>query len=110
MPVSLGLVVATDAVRAAQMAAEEINAAGGVNVGGVKRMIEIKEIDSRAMLPGVPAADSLLAYEKLILQNKVDAFSASAERSEVCLAAMDLIAKYKLIHIIPGDNHTESSR
>jgi branched-chain amino acid transport system substrate-binding protein len=102
MPVSLGLVVATDAVRAAQMAAEEINAAGGVNVGGVKRMIEIKEIDSRAMLPGVPAADSLLAYEKLILQNKVDAFSASAERSEVCLAAMDLIAKYKLIHIIPG--------
>jgi len=102
MPVSLGLAVATEAVRAARMAAEEINAAGGVNIGGTKRPIEINEMDSRAMLPGVPAADSLLTYEKLILQNKVDAFCASAERSEVCLAAMDLVAKHKLIHMIPG--------
>lgn len=102
MPVSLGLAVATEAVRAAVMAAEEINAAGGVAVGAIKRPIVIKELDSRAMLPGVPTADSLLAYEKLILQTKVHAFSASAERSEVNLAAMDLIAKYKLVHMIPS--------
>ncbi|MCX8126019.1 MAG: ABC transporter substrate-binding protein, partial [Dehalococcoidia bacterium] len=35
-------------------------------------------------------------------QYKVDAFCASAERSEVCLAAMDLVEKYKKIHMIPS--------
>jgi branched-chain amino acid transport system substrate-binding protein len=101
-PVSLGYAVGRDSVRAAQMAIEEINAAGGVTVDGVKRPLKLVDIDSRAMAPGVPAADSLLAYQKLILDNKPAAIAMSAERSEVALASMDLIAEHKLIQMIPG--------
>jgi len=101
-PVSLGYAVGQDSVKAAQMAIDEINAQGGVLVDGTRRPLKLVAIDSRAMAPGVPVADSLLAYQKLILDEKVWAIALAAERSEVTLAAMDLIAKYKLIHMIPG--------
>jgi branched-chain amino acid transport system substrate-binding protein len=101
-PVSLGYAVGRDGVRAAQIAVDEINAAGGVLVGGVKRPLKLAEIDSRAMAPGVPTADSLLAYQKLIADSKPSAIALSAERSEVALASMDLMAKNKMIQMIPG--------
>ena len=43
------------------LAAEEINAAGGVNVGGVIRPLKLEIIDSRDEEPGVPTSEVLLA-------------------------------------------------
>ena len=51
--------------RGMTLAAEEINAAGGVNVGGVMRPLKLEIIDSRDEEPGVPTSEVLLAIEKL---------------------------------------------
>lgn len=85
---------------AAQMAVEEINAKGGVSVGGVKRPLVIKSIDTREHEPGIPVQDALAGVEKLILDEKPDAIAMGAYRSEVLVASMDLIAKYKLPYVV----------
>ncbi len=82
--------------RALQMAAEEINAKGGVSVGGVKRPIRLYMTDTRDAEPGIPVHDALLAMEKLILERKPHAVLLGPLRSEVLLSSMDLIAKYKV--------------
>lgn len=81
------------------LAAEEINAAGGVNVGGVKRPIKLEITDDRDLEPGVPVGAVLLATEKLILEKKVNAVIGGPCMSEAGLAVMDLFAKYKVIGI-----------
>ncbi len=81
------------------MAVEEVNAAGGVNVGGAKRPFKLVSIDTRDSDPGVPTADSIMAIEKLILENKPVAILGAPNRSEVMLTAMELNAKYKVPQI-----------
>lgn len=85
--------------KAAELAAAEINAKGGLLVAGVKRPIEIVTMETREDEPGMPFHEALLAHEKLILQKKPHAVAAAGFRSEVVLAAMDLYAKYKLVHM-----------
>ena len=82
------------------LAAEEINAAGGVNVGGVMRPIKLEIIDTRDEEPGVPTSEVLLSLEKLILQKKVDVVVGGPVMSECGIAAMDLFAKYKMLDIV----------
>ena len=81
------------------LAAEEINAAGGINVGGVKRPMELVIIDTRDEEPGVPTSEVLLAIEKLILQRKVPVLMGGPCMSECAIAAMDLYAKYKVVDL-----------
>jgi len=99
LPTSLGYWFGVGALNGATMAVEEINAAGGINVGGIKRPIKLESIDTRDSAPGVPTADSLLAIEKLILEKKPAALVVAPNRSEVMLAALDLNAKYKMPQI-----------
>ena len=105
-PIVLGCPLATsylygwDAERAIQLAVEEINAAGGVMVGGQKRPFKIETIDTRDLEPGVPVSEALLAVEKLILEKKADFIVGGPVRSEAALAAMDLLSKYKKISIL----------
>ena len=82
--------------KALQMAAEEINAKGGISVGGVKRPISLHMTDTRDAEPGIPVHDALLAMEKLILERKPHALLLGPLRSEVFLSSLDLIAKYRL--------------
>jgi branched-chain amino acid transport system substrate-binding protein len=82
------------------LAAEEINAAGGVNVGGVMRPIKLEIIDTRDEEPGVPTSEVLLAIEKLILQKKADVIIGGPVMSEAGMAAMDLYARYKIVDIV----------
>ncbi len=82
------------------LATEEINAAGGVNVGGVMRPIKLEIIDSRDEEPGVPARDVLLAIEKLILSSKADFIAGGPCMSECAIAAMDLYSRHKIIDIV----------
>jgi branched-chain amino acid transport system substrate-binding protein len=105
-PIVIGCPLATaflygwDAERAMRLAVEEINAAGGVSVGGQKRPLKLEVIDTRDLEPGVPVSEALLAVEKLILEKKADFIVGGPVRSEAALAAMDLLSKYKKISIL----------
>ncbi len=105
-PIVLGCPLATsylygwDAERAIQLAVEEINASGGVMVGGQKRPFKVETIDTRDLEPGVPVSEALLAVEKLILEKKADFIVGGPVRSEAALAAMDLLSKYKKVSIL----------
>ena len=90
------------------LAAEQINAAGGVNVGGVMRPLKLEIIDDRDEEPGVPTSEVLLAIEKLILQKKADVIVGGPCMSECGMAAMDLYARYKTIDIVSIGCYTPS--
>ncbi len=99
-PLSTAFLYGWDAERAMKLAIEEINAKGGVNVGGVKRPFEMVVIDTRDLEPGVPVSEALLVVEKLILENKADFIMGGPVRSEAALAAMDLLSKYKKVSVL----------
>lgn len=99
VPTALGSIEGADALRAVEMAVEEINAAGGVSVGDEKRPFEVVSIDTREHEAGIPIHDALAAVEKLILEEEPDAIVVGAFRSEVLMASMDLIAEHKIPYI-----------
>lgn len=70
VPTALGSIEGADSLRPVQLAVEEINAQGGVSVGGVKRPLEVVSIDTRKHEPGIPTHDALAALEKLITEKK----------------------------------------
>ncbi|MFC2146304.1 ABC transporter substrate-binding protein [Acidobacteriota bacterium] len=90
------------------LAAEEINAAGGVNVGGLMRPLKLEIIDTRDLEPGVPTNEVLLAIEKLILQKKADLIVGGPCLSEAGMAAMDLYARYNTLDIVSIGCYTPS--
>jgi branched-chain amino acid transport system substrate-binding protein len=99
VPTALGTIEGQDSLRAAQLAVSEINAAGGLEVGGVRRKLEIASIDTREAEAGLPVNDALAAMEKLVGEKKPAAIVVGAFRSEVLLSAMDLNARYKLPYL-----------
>lgn len=105
-PIVIGAPLATaflygwDAERGIKLAVEEINAAGGVAVGGKKRPFKVEVIDTRDLEPGVPVSEALLGVEKLILEKKADFLIGGPVRSEAALATMDLLNRYKKVSIL----------
>jgi len=96
VPTSLGFLEGKESHKIVQMAVSEINAKGGVTVGGVKHPLEVAAIDIRDAAPGVPVPEALLGIEKLILEKKPVAIVVGPFRSEALIAGMDLLAKYKM--------------
>src|SRR4030043_986086 len=82
------------------LAAEEINAAGGIKIGKTMHPLQLEIIDTRDEEPGVPTSEVLLAIEKLILQKKSNVIVGGPCMSECGLAAMDLYSKYKTLDIV----------
>jgi branched-chain amino acid transport system substrate-binding protein len=74
VPTSLGFLEGKESHKAVQMAVGEINAKGGVMVGGQKRPFKVVAADLRDAAAGVPVPF----------------------RSEALLAGMDIFAKYKM--------------
>jgi len=99
VPTALGSIEGRDGWMAIQMAVEEINAKGGVQVGATKHLLRAYSIDTREHEPGIPVHDALTAAEKLILERKPHAIALGNFRSEVLLSSMDLISKYKLPYV-----------
>lgn len=99
VPTALGSIEGRDGWMAVQMAVEEINAKGGVQIGPNKHPLRAYSIDTREHEPGIPVHDALTATEKLILERKPHAIALGNFRSEVLLSSMDLISKYKLPYI-----------
>lgn len=96
VPTSTGFVEGKEGLAVVEMAVEEINAKGGVKVGAEKRLFKVESIDIRDAAPGVPVPEALLGIEKIILEKKPAALLIGPFRSEALLAAMDIIAKYKV--------------
>lgn len=90
------------------LAAEEINAAGGIKLKGKLCPIDLQIIDSRDEEPGVPTSSVLLAIEKLILQKKADVIVGGPCMSECGMAALDLYARYKVVDIVSIGCYTPS--
>lgn len=82
----------------AVMAAEEINAKGGVQVGKVKMKIELVKADSNEHLS---MTDATNAMERLMTQDKVD-FVIGGFRTESVLPMQDIAMDYKKIFIGVG--------
>jgi len=99
-PLSTAFLYGWCAERGFTLAVEEINAAGGVNVGGKKRPFKLEVIDTRDLEPGVPVSEALLAVEKLILDKKADFILGGPVRSEAALAAMPLLSRYRKVSIL----------
>lgn len=87
----------------ALMAAEEINARGGVKVGDKKMKIELVKADSNEFLN---VTDATNAMELLMTREKVD-FVVGGFRSEAVLAMQDIAMDYKKIFIGCGAAHPE---
>ncbi len=96
VPTSIGFLEGKEALKSVQLAVEEINEKGGVKVGNESRMLKVESLDIRDAAPGVPVPEALLGIEKLILEKKPTAMVVGPFRSEALMAAMDIIAKYKV--------------
>ncbi|MCK5205847.1 MAG: ABC transporter substrate-binding protein, partial [Desulfobacterales bacterium] len=96
VPTSLGFLEGKESHKAVQLAVSEINAKGGVNVGGTKRPFTVVATDLRDAAAGVPVPEALLGLEKLILEKKPTAIVVGPFRSEALMAGMDIFAKYKM--------------
>lgn len=99
-PLPTAFLYGWDAERGVRLAVDEINAQGGVDVGGEKRMLKVELIDTRDLEPGVPVSEALLAVEKLILEKKADFIVGGPVRSEAALAAMPLLSKHRKVSIV----------
>ena len=96
VPTSLTFLEGKEAIKAVELAVDEINSKGGVDVGGKKMNFVIESIDIRDAAPGVPVPEALLGIEKLILEKKPHALIVGPFRSEALLAGMDMLSKYKV--------------
>jgi len=87
----------------ARMAADEINARGGIRVGGQRMKIELIKADSNEINNITDAAN---AMERLIVRDKVN-FVVGGFRSEAVLAMQDIAMERKTIFIGTGAAHPE---
>ncbi len=87
----------------ALMAQEEINAAGGVQVGDTKRLIELVKIDTNEILS---PEDAATAVEKAITVDKVD-FLMGGFRTEGVFPMTEVAMDHKKIFMICGSATNE---
>jgi branched-chain amino acid transport system substrate-binding protein len=87
----------------ALMAADKINAKGGIQVGSKKMKIKLIKADSNEFLN---VTDATNAMERLLAYDKVD-FVVGGFRSEAVLAMQDIAMDYKKIFIGCGAAHPE---
>ena len=87
----------------ASLAAEEINAKGGLQVGQKKMKIELVKADSNEFLS---ITDATNAMERLMTQDKVD-YVVGGFRTEAVFAMQDIAMDYKKLFLGCGAAHPE---
>ncbi|ACL04791.1 Extracellular ligand-binding receptor [Desulfatibacillum aliphaticivorans] len=87
----------------ATMAAEEVNAAGGIQVGKEKREIELVKVDTNEFL-SIP--DATNAVEMAVSRYKVD-FLVGGFRTEAVLVMQDIAMESKTVFIGCGAAHPQ---
>lgn len=93
---TLSLLEGRESLEAVRLAAAEINAEGGVRVGGKMMSFRVDAFDLGDAMPGVSVSDALLSFRKFITERGIRAVVVGPFRSEVLLPAMDLIAELKV--------------
>lgn len=93
---SLTFLEGHESLRAVELATGEINAHGGVRVGDRRLPLQVRSVDLRGALPGVPVSKALKRLKTLIAGKKVHAIMVGPFRSEVLLAGMELIARHRV--------------
>lgn len=96
VPTSLGFIEGSESLNAVNMAVEEINDAGGVNVDGQMRPFRVESIDLRDAAAGVPVPEALRGLEKIILEENPAAIVVGPFRSEALMAGFDIISKHRV--------------
>jgi len=92
---------------AAEIAADEVNSGGGINVGGVKRPVKLVKVNTNEILSTVDATN---AVERAITREKVD-FLIGACSSGSILAMQDVAMEYKKIFLLGGSgSHPEITK
>ena len=105
-PIRIGVIAEAQAIagasipQAAQLAADEINAAGGLN----GRKVEIIAYDNKSS-----STDSVRAFQRAVSEDKVNAVIASYV-SEVVLALEPWAARLKMPMVTPGAASNEISK
>ena len=89
----------------ATLAADEINAAGGIKVGNDTYKIKLVKVDSNEL---VSPSDAATAAEKAITVDKVD-FLMGTIRSEAALAVQEVAMDYNKIFMVCGSSETKMS-
>jgi len=89
----------------ATLAADEINAAGGIKVGNDTYQIKLVKVDSNEL---VSPSDAATAAEKAITVDKVD-FLMGTIRSEAALAVQEVAMDYQKIFMVCGSSETKMS-
>jgi len=87
----------------AQMAAEEINAAGGISVGNETYQIKLVQADSNEL---VSVTDAASAAERAITVDNVD-FLMGSIRSEAAAAMQEVAMNYQTIFLVCGSSETK---
>jgi branched-chain amino acid transport system substrate-binding protein len=87
------------------LAAEQVNAGGGIVVEGKKYEIEVVWADTNEF---ASTADAASAITKLITVDKVN-FVLGGYRSEAVLAMQEVAADYKTIYISSGSAHPQQA-
>ncbi len=87
----------------ALMAADEINAKGGIQVGDKKMLIELVQADSNELNS---IADATNAMERLVTRDKVN-FVLGGFRSEAVFPMQDIAMEHKVIFIGCGCSNVE---
>ena len=87
----------------AEMARDEINRAGGISVGGKKRMVEIVKVDTNE-IQSVP--DATNAIERAISRDRAD-FLIGGFRSEAVLAMQEVAMDNKKLFLGAGAAHSK---
>src|SRR5918995_551329 len=87
----------------AEMARDEINKAGGINVGGKRMRIELIRADTNEIQS---VSDATNAIERVITRDKAD-FLIGGFRSEAVLAMQEIAADYKKIFLGAGSAHPQ---
>ena len=87
----------------AEMARDEINKAGGIQVGGARRQVEIIKVDTNEIQN---VSDATNAMERAITREKAD-FLIGGFRSEAVLAMQEIAMDNKKLFIGAGAAHSK---
>lgn len=101
MPLPLNSIIGVNMLQSAQMAVNQINAAGGVAVNGTHYKYAIDTYDTEEADPSIPVANGISGVTYLITQDHVN-FLMGGYRSDVVLAELPLVASYKELYITFG--------
>jgi branched-chain amino acid transport system substrate-binding protein len=88
-------------MRGAEMAAEEINANGGVIINGVRHEVKLFFEDTREADPTIPVEEGVAAITRLVTVSKVHAIIGGF-RSDVVLAMQEEAVSRKVPFIVAG--------